>query len=66
MDHHKHDEVVQEVARRSGLKVATVHELLHAGYSYVEHIHESPKWIFEPWMDNNVSSGQGIQGRVTE
>lgn len=47
MAHTIDHKVVEEVSRRSGLKASSVHDLLEAGYCYVEDIRQPVKWIRE-------------------
>lgn len=46
-------DTVKEVARRSGLNIQTVQDLLNRGYSYIETIAEPIKWV----RDSTLSVG---------
>lgn len=45
MSHVMNPDVAKEIARRSGLKESTVHELLEAGYSYTEQLARPIVWV---------------------
>lgn len=59
--------MVDEVAKRSGLKPGTVVELLNAGYSFVEHINDPHKWVRDSQFKkethaSTIGSGGGRGG----